>query len=616
MVLPVAILLKLQQCYGQIVIPPGQITFEIATNPDFSNIIRAVTANQTNVPTKVEITDLNPGTEYYYRVTDPAGSTEIGEFETAAALGTQNGLKFGVAGDWRGELAPYPAIANADAADLDFFVLHGDTVDADAASPAVPQPQAETLAEFQAKHQEVYSDRFGENTWADLRANTSILATIGDNEVIGNFSGGAPANSDARFPETTGLINDTQLYENGLQAFQQFNPLRDEFYGNTGEDSTANERKLYRFNTHGNDAATFVLDTRSFRDQALPLPLGVATAEEIAAFLAASFDPNRTLLGEPQLEELKNDLLQAENDGITWKFVMVPEPIQNLGTLAAEDRFEGYAAERTEILKFIDDNNIDNVVFVAADLHGTFVNNLTYQEQLGGEQIATNAFEITTGPVAFDAPFGPTLIELGREFNVLSPEQLAFYNSLPVTSDGDSEVDDRDDFLKQLINNNISPLGYDPIGLNDNLAIADGQIDATLIQGDYIATHTFGWTEFEIDPNTQQLRVVTYGVAPYTEEELLTNPEAIINRQPQVVSEFVVNPIISLPTVSINIEPEIVSEIQDQYTLTFNLNKIAPPEGLRVVWSETDSDNAFWRYRISSSIKQCFQPGISRSSWG
>ncbi|MGD1701440.1 phytase [Dapis sp. BLCC M229] len=570
---------------------PGQITFEVATSPDFNNIIRTVKTNLANVPVKVEITNLNPGTEYYYRVTDPAGSTEIGEFETAAELGTQNGLKFGVSGDWRGELAPYPAIANADQADLDFFVLHGNTVHADFPSPAVPKPQAETLAEFQAKHQEVYGDRFGENTWADLRATTSIYATINDREVTNQFSGGAAASSDDRFPETEGLINDTERYENGLQAFQEFNPLRDEFYGNTGEERTANERKLYRFNTYGNDAANIVLDARSFRDQELP-PAG-GTAEEIVSFLAASFDPNRTMLGEVQLEDLKNDLLQAENDGITWKFVMVPEPIQNLGIAAASDRFEGYAAERTEILQFIDDNNIDNVVFVAADIHGTIVNNLTYQEELGGEQIPTNAFEITTGSVAFDPAFGPSVIELATAINTLSPEQQAFYDSLPVASDGDSEIDDKDDFLKELINAQISLLDYDPVGLNDNLAIANDQIDATLIQGDYLATHTFGWTEFEIDPNTQQLRVVTYGVEPYTDEELLTNPEAIINRQLQVVSAFVVNPIISLPTVGIDIEPEIVSENQDQYTLTFNLNKIAPPEGLRVVWSETDSDNAF-----------------------
>ncbi len=62
----------------------------------------------------------------------------------------------------------------------------------------------------------------------------------------------------------------------------------------------------------------------------------------------------------------------------------VPVRIQTLGPPAAADRFEGYAAERTEILRFIDDNRIDNVVFVAADTHGTVTNNLTYQLGPGG----------------------------------------------------------------------------------------------------------------------------------------------------------------------------------------------------------------------------------------
>ena len=95
--------------------------------------------------------------------------------------------------------------------------------------------------------------------------------------------------------------------------------------------------------------------------------------------------------------------------GITWKFVMVPEPIQNLTVGDAQDRYEGYAAERTELLSFINQNSIDNVVFVSADVHGTFVNNLTYQETPFGPQIPTAAFEVTTGPVAANA-FGPDVV--------------------------------------------------------------------------------------------------------------------------------------------------------------------------------------------------------------
>ncbi|NET73060.1 MAG: phytase, partial [Sphaerospermopsis sp. SIO1G2] len=528
---------------------PGAVTFEYSTDANFTTIVGTETANVTdiNVPVKVNIDGLIPNTQYYYRVTDVNGISSDGKFSTAASLGQQTGLKFGVSGDWRGDLAPYPAVSNADEADLKFFLEFGDTIYADYGSPVVLNPdgtekqQAVTLDEFRAKQAEVYGQRYGLNTLGDIRASTSILATIDDHEVVDNFGGGedlATANADiqALFGANSGLQNDSPLYENGLQAFQEYNPITDQFYGETGDEVTAGERKLYRFNTYGSDAATFVLDARSFRDPALPDVVDTTDATEVANFLAASFDPNRTMLGEVQLEDLKTDLLEAENNGITWKFIMMPQPVQNFGLAIAADRFEGYAAERTELFQFINDNNIENVVFVTADFHGTVVNNLTYQVEPFAEQIPISAFEIITGSVAFDPPFGPTVGEF------LTPEQQAFYNALPVANDADSIIDDKDDFIKSVIDAGLSPLGYDPVGLNNNLAIADGLIDATLLQGDYITTHTYGWTEFDIDPITQRLTVTTYGVEPYNREELEANTEEVINRQPQIVSQFEVNP--------------------------------------------------------------------------
>ncbi|WP_282433671.1 MULTISPECIES: glycerophosphodiester phosphodiesterase family protein [Okeania] len=50
---------------------------------------------------------------------------------------------------------------------------------------------------------------------------------------------------------------------------------------------------------------------------------------------------------------------------------------------------------------------------------------------------------------------------------------------------------------------------------------------------------------------------------------------------------------VAIPTVSIDVEPETVDENGAEYSLTFNLNVPAPEGGLRVVWSETDTDNAF-----------------------
>jgi hypothetical protein len=61
-------------------------------------------------------------------------------------------------------------------------------------------------------------------------------------------------------------------------------------------------------------------------------------------------------------------------------------------------------------------------------------------------------------------------------------------------------------------------------------------IDATLLAGDYVAAHTYGWTEFDIDQETQLLTVTTWGItglAPAEESGFET---------PVVVSRFTVAP--------------------------------------------------------------------------
>lgn len=527
----------------------GLVTFEYSTSPTFNTIAGTKTAIVTDPtqPVKVNVTGLQPGTDYYYRVTDAAGATLTGKFETSASIGTQAGLRFGVSGDWRGELAPYPAIANADERNLAFFVEHGDTIYADDGSPAVvnpdgtPKQQVETLAEYRAKHAEVYGQRFGDNSWGDLRASTSILATIDDHEVTNDFAGGELAASDPRFKDSTPgrLINDTALYETGLQVFQEYNPLRDDFYGNTGDPRTAGERKLYRYNTYGSDAATFVVDTRSFRDAEIPGPVDFTNPQQVGAVLAQTFAPGRTLLGQVQFNDLKQDLLAAQRNGITWKFVMIPEPIQNIFPGINTDAYEGYNAERTELLKFITDNKLDNVVFIAADVHTTFVNNLTYQERAFGPQIATNVWEITTGAVAYERPTGEFLANI---FLGANAQLRAFYNSLPNAPDTDNIANDKDDFVKQLVNSQLlAPGGYDPLGLDNNLPQANGLIDAKLLQGDYFVGHSYSWSEFDINPISQKLTVTTYGIPSYTEAELLANPNAITNQTPRILSQFEVN---------------------------------------------------------------------------
>ena len=523
---------------------PGNVEFTVHKSHRDARILQRQTVRvaNTNIPAKASLTNLDAGTRYVFEVSDAEGARKLGTFRTADAPGSRHDLRFGVTGDWRGELSPYPAIANVRRRNLDFLVKLGDTIYADFPSPALDKPQATSLRDYRVKHAEVYSRRYGMNAWAALHARTPIFAVIDDHEVTNDFAGGAPVLSDPRFGASSGLINQTPLYRNGMRAFTEYNAIQARRYPVVGEARTDGRPDLYRSRRFGDVAAMFVLDGRSFRDQELPAVQNPLDPVQVGAFLAGAFDPTRTLLSPRQRTRLFDDLLAAHNAGVTWKFVLVPEPIQNIGVIGASDRFEGYAAERTAILKFIDDYQIKNVVFVSADIHGTLVNNLTYQLSPLQPHIATNAFEITTGSVAFDAPFGPTVLDIAASVPVapgvslldvflqqVGVPNLEAFNALPELS--------KNNALEQLVNQQITPLGYDPLGLETG-----GPINAELKLGSYTAAFNFGWTEFDIDAATQRLRVTTFGIDPYTRAQLELDPASVIQRQPRVISRFVVTP--------------------------------------------------------------------------
>ncbi len=546
---------------------PGEVRFSLASSYSlYKPAEKIVLVSEPMVPAKVSVSGLRPHTRYTYTVTAPDGESFSGSFRTVPhrfANRVRGGIKFGVSGDWRGELAPYPAISNVPGQQLDFFVKLGDTYYADYSSPAVPLAQASTLEEFRSKNEEVYAEHFGINSWSALQSSTAILSTIDDHEVTDDFAGGALALSDPRFLETTGLINETELYANGLQSFSEYNAIQDLVYPAVGDGLTDGRPDLYRDKRYGKIAAFFMLDARSFRDEELPGVENPLDTSEAGAFVSRSFDidpltgesmPSRTMLSLRQRTRLMDDLLTAENDGVIWKFVLVPEPIQNLGVLLASDRFEGYAAERSILLRFIDENDVRNVVFVAADIHGVIVNNLTYQRQediakalaegnvLTAPQIETSAFEISTGSVAFDAPFGPTVLGALVELAATDATLQTVLNTLF----GVVRVDSLEEFLalpnivknaalQAFINAQLKLQGYNRIGLRDAT-----RIDATLIRGLYSANFSYGWTEFSLSPRGRRLRVSTYGIESYSEADLLVDPDEVTTRTPRILSEFVV----------------------------------------------------------------------------
>lgn len=505
----------------------GSLTVDIAVDPAIRKIVSTHALSIANplVPGKIYLSGLDLSRRYYARVTDGA-LTRVATFATGAtAIGTDAaaaGVRFGVTGDWRGDVGIYNAILNADERDLDYFVKLGDTIYADVASPAVPVPQATTLDEYRAKHIENYQPAHGIDPWGELAASTVTFSMIDDHEVTNDFDGGA-------FDAVNGWYNQGGLYVNGLQAFVEHNPMFPTTWPALGDPRVDGRPNLYRSFQWGQHAATFMVDARSFRDASLPPVANPFDPAQVGAFIQASFNPARTMLGYPQLGVLLQDLARAEAAGVTWKFIMTSMPMQNFGPLAGEDRWEGYAAERAYLLSQIVQLGIKNVVFVTADFHGTIVNDVTMPNPANPtQQLFTGMLEIITGSVAYSAPAGPTFAQLGLSTGALTPAQYAFYQSLPNPM--------KDAFIAQLLDNVISGYGYSPTG------IQDPSLNASFTVGGAVAAHHYGWTEFDVHHQSKALTITTFGVDWYTPQEASANPQAIIARPITVRQQLVLTP--------------------------------------------------------------------------
>jgi phosphodiesterase/alkaline phosphatase D-like protein len=133
-------------------------------------------------------------------------------------------------------------------------------------------------------------------------------------------------------------------------------------------------------------------------DLAPTLPAALRTmfglpASPPAGCLDAIFDPTRTMLGPVQLAAFEQALL---NSSATFKLVVNEVPIQQYWALPY-DRWEGYGAERIELINFIRGNGITGVGFLTTDNHANFFNDVFIDRFTDAEPVAD---EIVTGPIA------------------------------------------------------------------------------------------------------------------------------------------------------------------------------------------------------------------------
>jgi len=161
----------------------------------------------------------------------------------------------------------------------------------------------------------------------------------------------------------------------GNRAFRRYMPLRE-----NGSDPM----QLYRSVQVGAGAEFFLIDDRQYRSAKYTCCsagtsgfvltdddstcTGGGAGEALvpdASCTTAMSDPARTILGPTQKQWLKDGLA---NSTATFKFIMNGPPVTQLAFIPY-DRWEAWSAERTEILDYIETNNIKNVIWLSTDFH-------------------------------------------------------------------------------------------------------------------------------------------------------------------------------------------------------------------------------------------------------
>jgi alkaline phosphatase D len=392
----------------------GTVVAEVATDRRFLDVVRIARGKareERDLTVELRVGGLDAGEDYHYRFLGPGGArSRTGVFGTAPARGETATIRFVYSGDsdgtpaagqnYRDEIAASAAgMANQRA---DFFVYLGDTIYSDS---GLASERADSLDEYRAKYREVRSI----GALLRLLRSTSVVAQWDDHEVRNDF---------ASVPPFAPAGVTAQEIAAGRQAFGEYFPLREGGGGRT-----------YRRLRWGPDLEVFVLDERSYRTSpqavfqacfqpsenepdvapTLPQPLRSSFAAPTgrpylaspppAACLPAIADASRTMLGVEQKAWLKNGL---QNSRATFKVVVNEVPIQEIYA-NPYDRWEGYAAERQEILSFIRDNGITGVFFATTDTHATIANQACITTLGPGGtydcNTATAPWEVVAGPI-------------------------------------------------------------------------------------------------------------------------------------------------------------------------------------------------------------------------
>ncbi len=432
----------------------SQMVVDFSTSPNFTRPrtqIGPQVSAETDYTGTVDLKGLRPDTTYFYQVRFVNGRVErfteslqglTGSFRTAPAFNQARSVKFVWAADMAGQgwgRNPNLKIKAFDGEEIqggyvvfdvmrklkpDFAIFSGDMIYADNAIPPtkpippivgggtwINEPAKNFVAISLAEFRQNWKYNLGDSKFQRFLAETPIYVQWDDHEVTNNWY----PNEILTATPYNGL-SASVLAERAKQAFFEYNPIRGD--------------EIFRNYNYGKHLDLFLLDERSFRGDN-----------------NKNTEPTLEILGTEQFQWIKDSLKASR---ATWKVIASDDPLSivtggpgDYDAWAQNDtRLLGREAQLSDLLKFIKDEEIENVVWITADVH--FPAAIYYDPNRAVFQDFNPFWEFVIGPIhagAFgpaanlplDSTFGPEY-----EFNIfpeeanLPPPHNQFFGSAEV----------------------------------------------------------------------------------------------------------------------------------------------------------------------------------------
>jgi alkaline phosphatase D len=346
----------------------------------------------------VEVDGLEPARTYWYRFRAAGQLSPVGRTRTLPAAGASPArLALAVVSCQHFEHGYYTAYQHLAQEDLDLVVHLGDYLYETAPAEGQPRrhatPAPSDLAGYRLRHAQYRTD-------PDLQAAHAALPFVlawDDHEVQNDYAGDR---SEAFDPPAVFRRRRAAAY----RAYWEHLPLR------SRSRPRGPAARLYRRLRFGDLAELNVLDTRQYRDDQPCDRNGVGRAQVVTG-CRERLDPGRTLLGTEQRRWLLAglDRSRARWNVIAQQLLMAELDLQpGRGLAYNSDGWDGYAADRARILRFLTARRPSNPIMLGGDLHSFWVNDLRLDNHRPGAATLASEF-VGTSVSSSGPPYEPLL---------------------------------------------------------------------------------------------------------------------------------------------------------------------------------------------------------------